>query len=395
MKIRILILGNMKNFQHYKDLLRDEEIDIAGEVSDTNTILEKIDDASADMVLITDTEPVFIRACEQIYLLRPRTVPVALADKQNPDKLKEITKTGVHCVLPINIEGKSLIRELKGIYASETNRMRFIESSSAYANKSKVILLFATKGGVGKTTLAINLALELAQNRNKVCIVDYNFQFGNIGCMLGMNNLNTISELLAEDPNPNIDMIRQFLSLHSSGVNVLLAPNNPEDGANITVSQADRIISTLRIYYDYVIIDTPPIVDDILAASLDSASMVLFVTNSDVVSLKNAKKGLTLLEALGDFQKVRLVVNGMDGQISAEDIERAFGIPIWQSLPDDSKIATDSANQGRPLVQGHQDSRLSKGIKDMAVRIDGNTVKAEKQKGSFLKFRRASKSGNK
>ncbi len=395
MKIRVLILGNMKNFQHYKELLRDEEIDIAGEVSDTNTVLEKIDDTSADMVLITDTEPVFIRACEQMYLLRPRTVPVALADKQNPDRLREITKTGVHCVLPINIESKSLIRELKGIYASETNRMRFIESSSAYANKSKVILMFGTKGGVGKTTLAVNLALELAQNRNKVCIVDYNFQFGNIGCMLGMNNLNTISELLEEDPNPNIDMIRQFLGLHSSGVNVLLAPNNPEDSANITVSQADRIISTLRIYYDYVIIDTPPIVDDILAASLDSASTVLFVTNSDVVSLKNAKKGLTLLEALGDFQKVKLVVNGMDGQISAEDIERAFGIPIWQSLPDDSKVATDSANQGRPLVQGHPDSRLSKGIKDMAVRIDGNTVKVEKQKGSFLKFRKASKSGNK
>ncbi|HZK57081.1 MAG TPA: AAA family ATPase [Clostridia bacterium] len=395
MKIKVLVLGDARNFQHYKELLRDEEINIVGEVSDTNTALEKIDDTLADMVLITDTEPVFIRACEQIYLLRPRTIPVALADKQEPDKVKEITRTGVHRILPINTESKLLIRELKGIYASETNRMRFIEGSSAYANKSKVILMFGTKGGVGKTTLAVNLALELAQNRNKVCIVDYNFQFGNVGCMLGINNLNTISELLEEDANPNIDMIRQFLSLHSSGINALLAPNNPEDSANITASQADRIISTLRVYYDYVIIDTPPIIDDILAISLDSASMVLFVTNSDVVSLKNSKKGLMLLEALGDFQKIRLVVNGMDSQINLADIEKVFGVPIWQSLPSDFKMALDSANQGRPFVGRHPDSKLSKGIKEMVVKIDGDTVKAEKKKGGFLRFRKASKSRSK
>ncbi len=391
MKIKILILGNFGETQHFNNLLKDEEIDIVGEVSNTSIVLEKISSTSADMVLVTDTDPVFLRACEQIYLLRPRTIPVVLADKNDPEKVNEITETGVHHILPKTMDQSPLIRGLKSIYNSETNRIRSIETDSTSSNKSKVILVFGTKGGVGKTTLAVNLGLELAQRDNKVCIIDANFQFGNVGNMMDISNPNTIAELLAEESNPNIDSIRQFLSLHNSGINILLAPNNPEDGANITVSQIERIVASLRTYYDYVIIDTASIIDDMLTAFLDAASTVLFVTSSDIVSLRNTKKGLSVLEALGDFEKSKLVLNGTDSQISKGDIERALGVGIWQSFPKDSKTAIASANQGRPFVQSHPESDLSREMERLATKIDGET---ETRRGRVGRRKTSFKLGN-
>lgn len=385
MKIKILILGSFEETQHFRDLLKDEEISIVEVVTNTSIVLEKISSSSADMVLVTNIDPVFLRACEQIYLLRPRTIPVVLTD-ENPEKLNEITATGVHNVLFKSLDQASLVREVKSIYSKESNRIRSIETSSISSNKSKVILVYGTKGGVGKTTLAVNLALELAKRENKVCIIDSDFQFGNVGSMMAVSNPNTISELLIEESNPNIDMIRQFLSLHNSGVNILLAPNNPEDGVNITVFQIERIVASLRIYYDYVIIDTKSMIDDMLTSFLDSASTILFVTNSDIISLRNSKKGLSVLEALGNFEKIKLVLNGNDSQISNSSIERALGTSVWQTLPWDPKVAIGSANQGRPFIQSHADSKLSRAVEELASKIDGKAEQKRRAGRKPLKF---------
>lgn len=373
----------MDEVQHVKSLLRDEEINIVGEVSDASEILESISSTSADMVVITNIDPVYLRACEQIYLLRPRTIPVALVDKADLEQIEQITKTGVHNIIDKNLDQTELIKEVRGIYSSESNRIRSIESASGSSSKSKVITVFGTKGGVGRTTVAVNLALELAQRRRKVCLVDANLQFGNAGNMMGISNPNTIAELLEEDSNPNIDTIRQFLSLDPSGVNLLLAPNDPEDGANITASQMDRVIASLRVYYDYVIIDVQPAIDDMLTVFLDSSSTILFVTTSDIVSLRNSKKGLSLLTALGSFEKTQLVLNGPSSQINSRDIERVLGLPIWVTFPDEPKIALAASNQGRPFVQSNPDSGLSKSVRDLASKIDGNESKKRDAEKSF------------
>lgn len=389
MKLKILLLGNESDCQRLRIYLKDDEVSVVGIVSDENMILEEINKSSPGIVLVTDISPMSLRVCQQIYLLRPRCVPVVLTDKNDLSVMKKIIDTGVHHILSVQLDPITLINELKGIYSNESNRLLSLESTSASSNKSKVILVFGTKGGSGKSTVAVNLAVKLSQMQNKVAILDYSFQFGCVGTMLGLNSRNTVSELIQEQVNPNADMIRQFLTLHASGVSALLAPNSPEDGAAITAGQAERIISALRVYYDYIVVDTSPVLDDIMTVCLDCASVILFVTRCDIASLQNAKKGLEIVEALADLEKIKLIIcDDLNSQIRKTDIRKVLSAPVWHILPNDVRAATEAVNQGRPVVQSYPKSRLSKGLEQLAIKIDGgNSVNLNDTKKGPWKFK--------
>jgi pilus assembly protein CpaE len=133
-------------------------------------------------------------------------------------------------------------------------------------------------------------------------------QFGDVSAYLGMEPKGTIVDLLQEQSNPNADTIRQFLALHVSGISFLPAPVSPEDAKAVSPSQADRIIAALRVYYDYVIVDTAPGFDDITTVCIDCSSQILLVTGNDIPSLRDTKKCLLILQALTEQEKIRLIV---------------------------------------------------------------------------------------
>ena len=195
MRIKILLFGGEADSRQFATILKDDEIEIVGSVADENSVLEEISRTSADIVLITDTSPMSLRACQQIYLLRPRSIPIVLLDKDDNEILQGVLSTGVHNILYKEMEPIHLVSEIKGIYANESNRLLSIETTSVSSNKSKVILVYGTKGGIGKSSVAVNLALKLSENRNKVAILDYNFQFGCVGTLMGLSGRNTISEI--------------------------------------------------------------------------------------------------------------------------------------------------------------------------------------------------------
>ncbi len=392
MKVKVLLLGSESECQRLRIYLRDDEISVVGIVSDENRVLEEISKTAADLILVTNTSPMSLRACQQIYLLRPRSVPVVITQENDLDALQKIIETGVHYILPAQMEPATLISELKGIFTNEVNRILSLENSSASPSKSKVVLVFGTKGGIGKSTVAVNLAVKLAQRQNRVVILDYSFQFGCVGTMLGLSNRSTISELVQEQVSPNADLTRQFLALHSSGVSALLAPNSPEDGAAITARQAEQIISVLRVYYDYIIIDSAPVLNDITTVCLDCASVIVFITKCDIASLRNAKKGLAIVEALADSEKIKLVVcDDLNGQIRESDIARVLARPIWQVIPHDYRAATEAVNLGKPVVESYPMSKLSKGLEQLALKIDGGNVmdlKGAKKNSLIYKYKR-------
>lgn len=361
MKVKILLFGHVQTFQELRLHLRDDDIDIVAEVTDENMVLDEISRATPDIVLVTEVSPMTLRACQQIYLLRPRSIPVVVSDASDALDIARIVETGVHYIISPQLEPLAMTSELKGIYASEANRIMALENSASRSSKSRVVMVFGSKGGIGCSTLAVNLAVKLARQKNRVAILDYNFQFGTIGSLLKLSSRNTIAELLSEQSNPNADMIRQFMVMHSSGVNVLLAPNNPEDGATITASQAERIISTLRMYYDYLIVDAPPELSDITTSTLDAASRILYLTMGDVLSIENTKKGLGIVEALADREKINIVLRRRQGsKIKSADISRVLGHPIWHELPDEPNFADEAINQGNPLVLSFPRSKTAK-----------------------------------
>ena len=382
MRIKVLLLGMTQECSQIQRCLKDDDIVVVGTVNDETSVLDEINRTSPDLILITNTSPMALRSCHQIYLLRPRSVPVIIADLNNSELLHKIIQVGVHYILPPQIEPLTLISELKGIYNNENNRILALENTGTASNKSKVLLIFGPKDGVGKTTLAVNLAVKLAQKGNKVVVLDYNLQFGDVGALFGVDTKTTILELLEEQSNPNSDMIRQFLALHLSGVSFLPVPHSPEYSNSITASQVERIISALRVHYDYVIVDTISGFDDISTACIDCASNIYFVTGKDIPALRNAKKCLTILLALADREKIKLIV-GRDNHVSVtnSDISRVLGFPVWETIPSDEKAVISAINQGNPLVLENSKSKVSKVISNIANKLDASPVSDSKNKG--------------
>jgi pilus assembly protein CpaE len=394
-KIKILLLGIPEKCSQIKTQLKDEEITVVGYVVDENQVLNEINRTSPDLILITDTSPMALRSCQQIYLLRPRSVPIVISDLEDSDQMHKILQSGVHYILPENIEPINLIAELKGIYSNESNRILALENTGVKSSKSKVIMVFGPKDGVGKTTLAVNMAIKLAQRNNKVVLLDCDLQSGDVGILLGMNPRNTILELIQEQSNPNVDTIRQFLSLHLSGVSFLPNPHSPEYGASITARQIESIIAALRVYYDYVIVDTVSGFDDTSAVCIDCASSILFVTGKDVPALQNAKKSIQVLSELTDKHKIKLIIGKSYGnEITSNDVSRVLGMPVWGVMPWDEKSAVAAANQGQPLVLVNPKNKICKEISNLAEQLEGMSsdskiVKSRKKKRiSFFQRRK-------
>ena len=374
MKIKIMLFGSQNSCNQLKQYLgRDEEINVVASTYSDSEVLDGINQFSPDMIVLTDTSAMALRTCNKIYLLRPRCVPIVITDSDDSETLQRLMQAGIHYVFNTKISAGELLTEIKGIYTNEANRIVSLENTGARTSKSRVISVFGPKSGLGKTTLAVNLAIRLAQNnRNKVAVVDYDTQFGDVSSHFDViKSKDTIIELLQEQANPNIDTLRQFLGVHISGVHYLAAPFNPEDAGAISAEQAERIISTLRVYFDYVIVDLSGEFNDIVAGCLDISSNIILVSGSDVPALTNTKKTLSIVRALTDEEKIRVVVGKYgEGSSRIGEISKTLSVPVWAAVPDDRKLAMGAVNQGRPVLLTNPSSKMARSIAKMADELD-------------------------
>ena len=369
-----MLFGSQNSCNQLKQYLgRDGEINVVASTYSDSEVLDLINQFSPDMIVLTETSAMALRTCNQIYLLRPRCVPIVITDSDDSETLQRLMQAGIHYVFNTKISAGELLTEIKGIYTNEANRIVSLENTGARTSKSRVISVFGPKSGLGKTTLAVNLAIRLAQNnRNKVAVVDYDTQFGDVSSHFDViKSKDTIIELLQEQANPNIDTLRQFLGVHISGVHYLAAPFNPEDAGAISAEQAERIISTLRVYFDYVIVDLSGEFNDIVAGCLDISSNIILVSGSDVPALTNTKKTLSIVRALTDEEKIRVVVGKYgEGSSRIGEISKTLSVPVWAAVPDDRKLAMGAVNQGRPVLLTNPSSKMSRSIAKMADELD-------------------------
>ena len=397
MEVKVLIFAEDGLSRQLIPMLQDDNIKVVGRLYDENSILDMITKAKPDIVLLSSqNKTLLLRVCQQIYLLRPRSIPVVITEEYTPDFIHKVIQTGVHYVLPMQIDSNTLVTQLKGIQGNESTRMTALENTGNTNWKSKVVTVFSTKGGLGKTSLVTNLAIKLAQKKRKVAILDFDLEFGDVAGFLRIDSKSTISSLLEEQSSLNADNIRKYMAVHASGVNVLQAPLSPEYAGNISSQSVDKIISSLRTYYDYLIIDTPVGFNSVNLAAFDASSEVIFVTGMDLASLKGSKKGLNIVNSLIGPEKVRLVVAKEEpSRVKLSDVSRALETQVWHSISYDQKIALEAVNLGKPIVMDSPMSKVAKNYQDLANKLDGSkngekqNVKGQKTEtsgflGSFM-----------
>lgn len=388
-RIRVLVVADELIGEEYRTILEDNELEIVGSVYEEDDVLEMITKTNAQIALVEDDgSSRFYRCCQQIYMLRPRTIPVAVMKDQSVGKIERLLQTGVHHMLPDGMAGEDFSQALKSILVNESTRIVSLENTSGEQNKSRVIMVYGAKDGIGKTAFAVNLAIALAQAKQKVAILDLDLQYGDVNVFVGLESKTTISELLQEQASPSIDLIRKHMVIHSSGVNILCAPRSPEFAEGISGPQVEKLIAAMRSYFDYVILDTPPLFNDVNVSCIDASSIIVYLTACDISALRNSRKGLYLLQALTRKEKIRLVA--VESDMKPAVVAKTLELPVYATIPYDYKTVTTSLNLGRPAVTSAPASKYSKAIKGVSalVNSDSGGLERKRDKKSILQRRK-------
>lgn len=371
MKINVLLISKSENtLSAIRGMIQDEDIEVVGQASGGVKALDKIENTSPDIIIMTlgggDSD--VLSLTERIVLHKPRTFVILLTETLDMETMKEAIRVGAHNIIEFPTSEKSFGDYIKSVYNSEMIRLNSLVEKQNISWMSRVITVFGSKGGLGKTTIATNIAVKLAQSRKKVALIDLDLQFGDIHIFLDIEPKETIAELVQDVYAPNIDSVRSYMVVHSSGVHVLCAPKSPEYAEIVSPEKVQSLLSLLRTYYDYVIIDTPPSFNEVTMTAIESSSTVLFVTGLDVSILKNSKLSLSLFESLKQKEKVRVLVNRAVeiNTITLNDVQRIIGCPIWAKIPSDYKVAVTALNRGVPFIMGAPNTKLSQSLADVA-----------------------------
>ncbi len=352
----------------------DEELSILAEAPGGDAALEAVENHSPDVLLLhsggTDSDA--MNLAERIILCRPRTFVILLVQELTLEVMQAAAAAGCHNVLPFPSDGKELCDHIRRVYHAESGRIAALNVNQRVVWASRVIAVYGAKGGLGKTSIAVNLAIKLAEMGRKVALVDLDLQFGDVHIFMDADPKETISDLAQDTGAPDIDAIRSYMVAHPSGVQILCAPKSPEYADMISADRIQSLLGLLRSCYDYVIIDTPSNFADATLAALEASTSILFLTGLDISILKNSKVALGILESLGQKKKVRVVINRAVevSSITVADVQRIVDAPILARIPSDYLVAVAALNRGQPFVQSAPKSRLSLAVCDIAEKID-------------------------
>jgi len=295
---------------------------------------------------------------------------ILLVGKTSTSLLKEAIKFNIHDVLEfpftyhdLNESVKRAKDIFKEILAEQTGIPE--EKVAPVKKGAKKITIFSTKGGLGKSFIATNLAIDLANLlKKKVALFDLNYQFGDVALMLNLFPKHTVYDIMSVIDQLDSEMLNSFLTTHSSGVKVLPAPIDPTQDEAISNKTTKKILDILSDFNDYIVIDTPSSFSDNVLLILEETDYLCMITSMDVPSIKNLKITLQLLEQLKfPPEKIFLILNRADTKvgITIDEIKKTIGRSIDVTIPS-NRVVPISVNKGVPVVTDAPRSSVSQSI---------------------------------
>lgn len=400
--IRVLIADDIKQTrENIRMLLElDPSIEVVGEAVDGEQTLKMAEITSPNVVLMDINMPVMdgIKATELLTIRNPQMSVIVISVQGEQEYLKKAMMAGAREYMIKPFTADELISTIKRV--SEINQKRWeVQQQEPQlvipAHRPRCISLFGAKGGVGRTSIAVNLAVALAQSTGeRVGLVDLDLQFGDVAVMMNIHPKRTIAELMQESDDLDRELLESYL-YQRNGVHVLTAPNKPELAELVNEEGLTRLLQALASFHDYIVIDTPAAVNDITLSAFDQSESILMVVTPDLPSLKDNKRALDLAKTLSIQSKIKLVLNRSGGGfgIEKEDVERSMEMRIDASFPNDAKLVKTAMNRGVPFVIMEPNAAVSKSIQSLLPlvgQMETSPVKTENvsKNGSFFSRRR-------
>lgn len=338
-------------------------------------LIAQLNDSQLPEIVVLDAQvdpEASLGLAERIQHDWPSVVVLMVTDRPNELALSAL-RAGVRDLLPPTVDVATARGALTRAEQTRTQLHHHMQSqfdqqhepTQEHTPTGRVITVVSPKGGVGKTTMATNLAVALASAvSHSTVLVDLDLQFGDVATALNLTPEHHLQDALASAASGDTIALKTRLTLHESGLYVLPAPEHPAIADSISSSQINQLLQILTEEFDYVVVDTSPGLSDHTLGALDQTTDPLLLTALNVPGANGLRKVVDTLSVLQMFtDRYHVVVNFADQHhgMTPKDISATLGVPVSTSIPT-SKSAPISLNTGEPLMQTQPRDPLIKAL---------------------------------
>jgi pilus assembly protein CpaE len=323
-----------------------------------------------------------VTAIEQLARKLPETAILATGHGVSAELVIRVLRAGALEFLRRPVERVDLVAALEKL-------ARFRGGAAPQRNPGRITSVFATKGGLGATTLAINLGVSVAERaEGKTLLVELDTRQSDIVTFLDLRPRYSILDVVENIGRMDESLLRGLLTRHASGLWTVPGPTRLERG-QLSPEQVSGAIEVLRSYFDQVLIDLRHDFDPGTIAALEASDVILFVTSLDVAALRSGAAALAAFRHLGlDSKKIKVVVmrDGTGDSVTVRHARNTLGLPVYWRTPSDYQTVVASINAGRPVVSTSPRAKISKNLRELAETLcgDGRTGGDSTRKRAFL-----------
>lgn len=298
-----------------------------------------------------------------------------LAVSDNPDvaQIVKIMRIGVKEFISSPVIKSEFFDVLKRV----SDQLNGLEHKTT---KSRMITVFSNKGGIGKTSIAANLAHELARiTKENVALIDLNFQFGDITTFMDLHPSFNISYMLKNPEKLNKDFLLNTMEKYkNTSLYILADPPVFKQAEDVSRKQIEKLISVLKETFSYIVVDTDANFDSKTITALDNSDLLFLVTIVNLPALRNCQRCLDLFEKLGyDNEKVQIIINRYmeNDEIKAEDVEKLLNKSIYWKIPNNYFTLMAAINKGVLVSEVNASSNVAVSYRELAMNVSDSIYK--------------------
>ncbi len=355
---------------------------IVAEVDEAALLPQAVRQFPVDIVLI-NLDPVpdaVLPVIAEMHAASPNVTVFATSQSSEGPLILKVMRAGVREFLPKPMDPAQLAEAIEKVVGQRTEDVRM----------GKLITVLGAAGGVGATTIATNLAVELASiDNNRVTIVDLDYRFGQVATLFDIEPTYTLADLCNSPEALEAQVIERALVKHPSGLHILSRPNSFAQADTITAASCVGLLSNLLQFNDYVIADGPNRSDLSAKSVLDLADVTLLVTQLLVPTVRNAARILEAMREGGfNLDRIKLICNRAGREsvtLSVDDVAETLSLEPFAAIPDDWPTVSGAINLGETLKNYGPKSKVRQAITEIAERLHkpdpGSDEKDTRKKG--------------